>query len=234
MKKFRIILKTIAFSLAIIFILQILPLSTISIAINNSEIVKQTSIENISDNSAEIVGEVESLRDEYTKHFRREDGSFVAAVYNEPVHYLVGNEWKEIDNTIDSYETSTRTISDNKAKYAVTKTSTPITFPENISTEEITINKNGNLVSFSAKSSSLSPVTVATLTDSQKLASSSVITNSSELATESDAPLILNNKNNAITYDNVFENAKGNCNYILVVQLKMNLKGLVNICISGL
>ena len=207
MKKFRIILKTIAFSLAIIFILQILPLSTISIAINNSEIVKQTSIENISDNSAEIVGEVESLRDEYTKHFRREDGSFVAAVYNEPVHYLVGNEWKEIDNTIDSYETSTRTISDNKAKYAVTKTSTPITFPENISTEEITINKNGNLVSFSAKSSSLSPVTVATLTDSQKLASSSVITNSSELATESDAPLILNNKNNAITYDNVFENA---------------------------
>lgn len=34
-------------------------------------------------------------------------------------------------------------------------------------------------------------------------------------------------------YD-VFENVKGNCNYILVVQLKMNLKGLVNICISGL
>lgn len=32
---------------------------------------------------------------------------------------------------------------------------------------------------------------------------------------------------------NVFENVKGNYNYILVVQLKMSLKGLVNICISG-
>lgn len=28
---------------------------------------------------------------------------------------------------------------------------------------------------------------------------------------------------------NFFENVKGNWNYILVVQLKMNLKGLVNI-----
>lgn len=32
---------------------------------------------------------------------------------------------------------------------------------------------------------------------------------------------------------NFFENVKGNWNYILVVQLKMNLKGLVNICISA-
>lgn len=41
-----------------------------------------------------------ALRGEYEKHFVREDGSYVAVSYSEPVHYLENGQWKEIDNTL--------------------------------------------------------------------------------------------------------------------------------------
>ena len=47
------------------------------------------------------VGEVEELRDETTKYFRHEGGTFTAAVYPGPVHFR--NEtgaWQDIDNTL--------------------------------------------------------------------------------------------------------------------------------------
>lgn len=48
-----------------------------------------------------VVGEVENLREEDTKHFRLSDGSFIAVSYGMPVHYEdeEGN-WEDIDNTI--------------------------------------------------------------------------------------------------------------------------------------
>lgn len=49
---------------------------------------------------AYVVGEDESLRKENEKHFRMSDGSYIAAVYPEAVHYLEAGEWKEIDNTL--------------------------------------------------------------------------------------------------------------------------------------
>ncbi len=49
---------------------------------------------------AYVVGEDESLRKENEKHFRMSDGSYIAAVYPESVHYLEDGEWKEIDNTL--------------------------------------------------------------------------------------------------------------------------------------
>lgn len=48
-----------------------------------------------------VVGEVEEYRDERVKHFRMEDGSFLAVNYGIPVHYtLDGETWTEIDNTL--------------------------------------------------------------------------------------------------------------------------------------
>jgi len=49
---------------------------------------------------AYVVGEDESLRKENEKHFRMSDGSYIAAVYPEAVHYLEAGEWKDIDNTL--------------------------------------------------------------------------------------------------------------------------------------
>ena len=48
-----------------------------------------------------IVGEDESLRTENSKVFRQSDGSFIASVYQEPVHFRNANgEWENIDNTL--------------------------------------------------------------------------------------------------------------------------------------
>ena len=34
------------------------------------------------------------------KHFLQEDGTIIAKVYNEDIHYLKDGEYKEIDNTL--------------------------------------------------------------------------------------------------------------------------------------
>lgn len=47
-----------------------------------------------------VVEEVESLRDEYEKHFLMSDGSYVAASYTEPIHKMVDDSWVEVDNTL--------------------------------------------------------------------------------------------------------------------------------------
>ncbi|ERK31240.1 DNRLRE domain-containing protein [Clostridium intestinale] len=47
-----------------------------------------------------IVGEVTEKREENVKHFMKDDGTFVAMMYNNPVHYKEGSEWKDIDNTL--------------------------------------------------------------------------------------------------------------------------------------
>ncbi|MBP3700633.1 MAG: DNRLRE domain-containing protein, partial [Lachnospiraceae bacterium] len=50
---------------------------------------------------AEVIGEVESLRQESVKHFRLSDGSYLAVSYGLPVHYLDEEEsWQDIDNTM--------------------------------------------------------------------------------------------------------------------------------------
>ena len=51
-----------------------------------------------------VAGEKEELRGEYEKHFLMPDGTFVAAVYDVPVHYLdeQTGEWNEIDNTLQA------------------------------------------------------------------------------------------------------------------------------------
>lgn len=57
-----------------------------------------------------VLGEVEELREENTKHFRLSDGTFVAVDYGMAIHYedSEGN-WQDIDNTI-SQDAATQTF----------------------------------------------------------------------------------------------------------------------------
>ena len=65
---------------------------------NESENVDHSTFERRSD-----IFEVKELRESNVKHFRLEDGSYVAAQYDVPVHYLDENgEWQDIDNTLVS------------------------------------------------------------------------------------------------------------------------------------
>ena len=52
-----------------------------------------------------VLFEETSLREETVKHFRMEDGSFIAVDYQMPVHYLdENNEWTDYDNTLVAVE----------------------------------------------------------------------------------------------------------------------------------
>ncbi len=213
MRKIRMLLKIVAFSLAIVLIVQILPLSTIATQLNSltteTEIVSNEDL----DSASQIVGEVESLRDEYTKHFRCEDGSYILATYNEPVHYRVNDEWEEIDNTIVSSSEGifSKTSTDKDAKYSITKTSTPITFPENINDGKITITNGNNIISFGAKSNTSSSKSVAKVSAPEKLTSTEILkvdaTNQQKVDTEIDGNLALNVQSSALVYPDAFDNA---------------------------
>lgn len=48
-----------------------------------------------------IVGEATLGRDAYTKRFATSDRSYIAAVYEEPVHYQNGEQWEDIDNRLE-------------------------------------------------------------------------------------------------------------------------------------
>jgi hypothetical protein len=71
-----------------------------------------------------IDGEVEDLRTIDTKTFLKEDGTYVTAVYGEPVHYLVNDKYEDIDNTL-SFDSESRAYSTKANAFG-------ITFPESL------------------------------------------------------------------------------------------------------
>lgn len=105
MKKF---LRTIlSVTLCLLFVLQTLPASAIGEIvggidkpIKNDEKIKELEEEALSP----ILFEDESLREENVKHFRLENGSYIAATYSSPIHYEEDGMWKEIDNTLSLKE----------------------------------------------------------------------------------------------------------------------------------
>ena len=76
--------KTLSIILAILMIVTTLPLSVFAIHLDSAE---QPSLNNNSVNLIKNVYEVEDLREESVKHFRLEDGSYIAAQYDKPIHY---------------------------------------------------------------------------------------------------------------------------------------------------
>ena len=48
-----------------------------------------------------LIGELSEGRDESIKVFRRADGAKEAVIYSDPIHYLNGEVWEPIDNTLE-------------------------------------------------------------------------------------------------------------------------------------
>ena len=73
---------------------------------------------------ATVVGEVIEKRERFTKHFRMSDGTQVAAVYPEAVHYKAGGQWLDVNNrleeTVDSKGSAILQTADNnyRAKFS--------------------------------------------------------------------------------------------------------------------
>lgn len=98
------------------------------------------SIENAA-SPATILFEEESLREENVKHFRMDDGSYIAVQYGTPVHYEENGEWVDYDNTL--HEVSTLD-GDGVSHYTVTNGDSTRVFAADASAEALLIVQKGD------------------------------------------------------------------------------------------
>ena len=92
--------KIISIILTITLILSSVPLAAFAVedSFYESAQISNEGVEK--DSVAEILYEVENLRTQDKKVFRMSDGTFLAAIYNQPVHFLREGQWVDIDNTV--------------------------------------------------------------------------------------------------------------------------------------
>ncbi len=91
---------------------------------------------------AEIICEVEEKRDEYSKTYKRADGSFTSVLSQTPLHKRENGEWMDIDNTLKSEDNS---ITNTDGAF-------DIEFPETITeNEKITVSNGDESIAFSVK-----------------------------------------------------------------------------------
>ena len=100
-----------------------------------------------------ILGEVEELRTENTKHYRHKDGTYTAAIYPEPIHYMDSTgSWQDIDNTLTL--NSKRKSVAGKATYTPAASALDIRIPQDFSGGQmLTIGKDGYTVGMRIKTS---------------------------------------------------------------------------------
>ncbi len=98
-----------------------------------------------------IVEEVEESRSENTKHFRHADGSFTAALYSEPVHYLNSSgEWQNIDNSL-TLNSKKKSVA-GKSMYTPAASAFDIQVPQDFSNnQKLLIGKDGYTIGMGIK-----------------------------------------------------------------------------------
>lgn len=106
MKQTRL-LRIISFIVAFIMLLEIGPIHAFAIERSPEEETPDIPMPEIIEEAISeipavyIEGEVPELRNEYEKHYRLTDGSYMAVQYQVPVHYENGGQWEDIDNTLE-------------------------------------------------------------------------------------------------------------------------------------
>lgn len=123
---------------------------TLEQAVSVSE--TETVSEEISteDAQSEILYEVTEERDEYTKVYRKSDGSYTAMLSSQPLHYLQSGKWVDIDNTLTASGENSFTNTDNPLAVAL---------PETLSSESgVTLTQNGYSMEFSLEQAQESDV----------------------------------------------------------------------------
>lgn len=84
---------------------------------------------------SKIVREINEKREESSKTFLCEDGTYLAVTYSEPVHYKDAGVWKEVDNSL---------ILDAKKNYSPRSSGYSIYLPESMSADKKIIAQNGD------------------------------------------------------------------------------------------
>lgn len=99
----RKIYRLIACFLLVTILTTFMPMQVLAQGINSKTNKISTEDKNEKENTSsirKILGEVEEKRESNVKHFLKENGTYEAVVYSQPVHYLEDGKWKDIDNTL--------------------------------------------------------------------------------------------------------------------------------------
>ena len=92
----------ISFFLALIMAVELMPISYARAATESEIPVADYVSETVEE--AEIIGEIETLREEDTKYFLTDKGTTIMAQYGVPVHFEEDGKWEEFDNSLSDSE----------------------------------------------------------------------------------------------------------------------------------
>ncbi|MBQ1999506.1 MAG: hypothetical protein II220_08505, partial [Spirochaetales bacterium] len=87
--------KILCFLISVLLVMQIVPFSTFAVNEINNGSSSTTFIDEADENNIGILYELEEKRDEYSKTFKLEDGSFLELTSFNPIHTLVDDEWED-------------------------------------------------------------------------------------------------------------------------------------------
>ena len=160
-KQVKMLLKVLSVFLTVLMVLQIAPMQLIANAYTEAMAIKNmtqediTTFSNDEDFSAEILYEVEEKRDEFTKVYKKNDGSYTAMVSSEPLHFIQDGKWTDIDNTL------VNSVENGKSVLKNTNSMFNIMFPEVLSQDsEIEIKNDEYSLSFSPQNIQTSQVEI--------------------------------------------------------------------------
>lgn len=173
--------------------------------------------------TSKIASEVTELRNEYEKHFVCEDGSFVVATYNDPVHYKENGQWKEIDNSLKL--TADKKDGSGKSMYSPKAGIVDVEIPQSFSNgQKVSATNKGYTISFGANHDKIIQKNkpTAVVKDVENLASSKIadksivaqktvattttISNDVDITTFNNDAMAVDNQSGAVVYENVFGN----------------------------
>ena len=173
--------------------------------------------------TSKIVSEVTELRNEYEKHFVCEDGSFVVATYNDPVHYKENGQWKEIDNSLKL--TADAKSSSGKSMYTPKAGIVDVEIPQSFSDgQKVSATNKGYTISFGANHDKIiyqnkptavvkevedlssSKITDKSVVAQKSVATTATLSNESDITTFNNDAMAVDNQAGAVVYENVFGN----------------------------
>ena len=136
MKKFT---KACCYLLTFILLFNMLPLQAFATQLQ-TEIAFTPVTEPQAEAQTEVLREIAENRSEYIKQFALSDGTYMATIYPNAVHYQQDGAWKEIDNTLKANADGT---------YSNTAGVWDVRFPQQLSgSKRIIIEKDGYTLSF--------------------------------------------------------------------------------------
>ena len=190
-KGIKIFCKVLSVFLAILFVIEILPLQVMAAEFTDA-VAQKEFIEDLMNNpidaekdaEAEILYEVEEKRDEHTKVYKKSDGTYTAVMTKEPLHYLDEGVWKEINNSM---------ILDGSL-YTNLSNLFNVELPENIDeNKELTVEKDGYELSFS----------VDNIENSSAIVENNIVTSDTEIESANNA---ISQTQSSIVYSDIADN----------------------------